>query len=422
MSRRRLAVSAVWLCCLASAAVIVARARYITDLSAFLPAKPTATQQLLVDQLRDGPASRLILIALEQGDAAARAAVSAAMEPRLRRDPHFSSVNNGEPVTAERDREFLFRHRYLLSDTVTAERFAPSGLHAAIADTIDDLTSPAGLLLKALLPNDPTGEMLHILDQLQRTPAPASRDGVWTSPDGARALLVAQTAAGGSDTDAQASAIEAIRAAFAAAVRASSAGAARAVQLKLSGPGVFAVDARAKIERAAVRLSIASSLLVVTLLFAVYRSVPALALGLAPVASGAAIGIAAVALGFGAVHGITLGFGITLIGESVDYSVYFFVQSRRLPQNAAAGSNWQRAWWPTIRLGMLTSVCGFASLLPSGFPGLAQLGLYSITGLIAAAMVTRFVLPELLPPGFRIGDVSALGLRIGRVRHSLCRR
>src|SRR6202022_4895666 len=25
---------------------------------------------------------------------------------------------------------------------------------------------------------------------------------------------------------------------------------------------------------------------------------------------------------------------------------------------------WQQLWWPTIRLGMLTSVCGFASLLP----------------------------------------------------------
>ena len=415
MSRRRLAVLAVWLCCLALGCVIVARARYVTDLSAFLPAKPTPTQQLLVDQLRDGPASRLILIALEQGDSAARAQLSAAMGSRLRRDPQFSSVNNGEPATAQRDREFLFEHRYLLSDTVTAERFAPPGLHAAIADTIDDLTSPAGLLLKALLPNDPTGEMLHILDQLQRTPAPASRDGVWASPDGARALMVTQTAAGGSDTDAQGRAIEAIRDAFAAAVRASSAPAVQAVQLKLSGPGVFAVDARAKIERAAVRLSIASSLLVVTLLFAVYRSVPALALGLAPVASGAVIGIAAVALGFGAVHGITLGFGITLIGESVDYSIYFFVQSRRVPQNGAASATWQRSWWPTIRLGMLTSVCGFASLLPSGFPGLAQLGLYSISGLVAAALVTRYVLPALLPSGFAIHDVTPLGAGVARL-------
>ena len=62
---------------------------------------------------------------------------------------------------------------------------------------------------------------------------------------------------------------------------------------------------------------------------------------------------------------------------------------------------------------MLTSVCGFASLLPSGFPGLEQLGLYSISGLIAAALVTRYVLPALLPAGFAIRDVTAAGLRVG---------
>jgi len=415
MNRRRLSVPALWLCCVALASVIVARAHYITDLSAFLPARPTPMQQLLVDQLRDGPASRLILMAIEQGGAVTRAQVSVATASRLRGDRQFSSVNNGEPVTAQRDREFLFQHRYLVSDTVDAARFSASGLHAAIEDTIEELASPAGLMLKSLLPNDPTGEMLHVIDQLERTPSPSSSGGIWVSPDGARALMVAQTAAGGSDTDAQGRAIEAIRAAFAAAVRESSQGDAKSLQLKLSGPGVFAVGARAKIERAAVRLSIVSSILVVTLLFAVYRSLPALALGLMPVASGALIGIAAVALGFGAVHGITLGFGITLIGESVDYSIYFFVQSRRRRQNEATGPSWQRAWWPTIRLGMLTSVCGFASLLPSGFPGLAQLGLYSISGLIAAALVTRYVLPALLPGGFVIHDVAPLGARVARL-------
>jgi predicted exporter len=414
MNWRRAGVAALWISSLALASVIVARARYVTDLSAFLPATPTPAQQLLVDQLRDGPTSRLMLIAIEGGDAGARARVSAAMAGRLRRDRQFASVNNGEPVTAERDREFLFQHRYLLSDRVTAARFSEPGLHAAIEDTLDELASPAGLMLKSLLPNDPTGEMLHIIDQLDRTPSPPTSDGVWVSPDGARALMVAQTAAGGSDTDAQERAIEAVRSAFAAAVRESSASGAN-LQLKLSGPGVFAVAARAKIEHAAVRLSIASSILVVTLLFAVYRSLPALALGLAPVASGAVIGIAAVALGFGAVHGITLGFGITLIGESVDYSIYFFVQSRRLRQNEAASVSWQRAWWPTIRLGMLTSACGFASLLPSGFPGLAQLGLYSISGLVAAALVTRYVLPALLPGGFIIHDVTPLGSRVARL-------
>jgi predicted exporter len=409
MARARVLI--IWLGCVVFAAIIVARARYIADLSAFLPANPTAAQQLLVDQLRDGPASRLILIAIEQGDAASRARVSLGLVEQLRKDPEFSSVNNGEAVAGQRDREFLFQHRYLLSESVTAQRFTTTGLDAAIRETINNLASPGGLLFKSLLPRDPTGELLNIIDQLARSPAPQSRDGVWVSSDGTRALAVAQTAANGSDSDAQGHAIQAIQAAFAVAAAGSAQGAA-ALQLRLSGPGVFAVAARAKIERAAVRLSIISGILVVTLLLVVYRSLPALGLGLLPVATGALVGIASVALGFGAVHGVTLGFGITLIGESVDYSIYFFIQSRQNGADAAGSRTWQQRWWPTIRLGMLTSVCGFASLLPSGFPGLKQLGLYSIGGLIAAALVTRFVLPALLPAEFKIRNVAPLGARV----------
>jgi predicted exporter len=406
----RLRMLVIWLVCVAFAAVIVVRAHYITDLSAFLPANPTPAQQLLVDQLRDGPASRLILIAIEQGDAASRARASLALAERLRKDPEFSSVNNGEAAAGQRDREFLFQHRYLLSESVNAQRFTAAGLHAAIRDAIDNLASPAGLLFKSLLPRDPTGELLNVIDQLASSPAPESRDGVWVSSDGSRALAVAQTAASGSDSDAQSRAIDAIRAAFASAAADAPQGVAR-LQLRLSGPAVFAVAARAKIERAAIRLSIASGILVVTLLLLVYRSFAALGLGLLPVATGALVGVAAVALGFGAVHGITLGFGITLIGESVDYSIYFFIQSRQSAGGGAAGT-WQQRWWPTIRLGMLTSVCGFASLLPSGFPGLKQLGLYSISGLIAAALVTRFLLPALLPSNFSIRNVTPLGMRV----------
>jgi predicted exporter len=421
MISRRARIIALWGISIAAALWVVAHARYITDLTAFLPAKPTPEQKLLIDQLRDGPASRLILIALEGGDAQTRSRVSSSMAHGLRVDQEFSSVDNGEPLSAERDREFLFQHRYLSSDAVTAERFSAAGLRAAITDTIENLTSSTGLMLKSLVPHDPTGEMLRIIDQLARRQGPRTQDGHWVSADGARTLLVAQTAAAGSDTDAQERALNSIRAAFAASL-------APSVKLTMSGPGVFAVESRAKIKRAAMRLSILSGILVIGVLLAVYRSIPALILGLLPVASGALLGIAAVALGFGAVHGITLGFGITLIGESVDYSIYFFIQSSiqsamqssiEPSRGSAAGSmpqTWQRRVWPTLRLGMFTSVCGFASLLPSGFPGLAQLGLYSICGLIAAALVTRFLLPELLPRGFKIRDVSALGSRFGRLR------
>ena len=151
-------------------------------------------------------------------------------------------------------------------------------------------------------------------------------------------------------------------------------------------------------------------LLIAALLLAVYRSRRVLILGLLPVATGAMAGIAAVALGFGAVHGITLGFGITLIGESVDYSIYFFTQSPACTPSGTAPRPWRRQRWPIVRLGMLASVFGFASLLPSGFPGLAQLGAYSIAGLLAAAAVTRFVLPELMPARYRNSRYHGLGL------------
>jgi predicted exporter len=420
MKARRARIIAPWLIGVAAAVLIVARAHYITDLSAFLPAKPTPLQKQLIDQLRDGPASRLILIALEDGDAQVRAHVSSGLAQRLRADAEFSNVDNGEPVSAERDRDFLFQHRYLLSNAVTAQRFSAAGLRADIEDTIENLASSTGLMLKSLVPHDPTGEMLHIIDELARTRGPRTQNGVWVSADGARTLLVAQTAAPGSDTDAQERDLDAISTAFLASVTAAGS-AASAVRLRMSGPGVFAVAARTKIKRAATRLSVVSSLLVIGVLLSVYRSIAALILGLLPVATGALFGIAAVALGFGAVHGITLGFGITLIGESVDYSIYFFIQSLRKDALGSAAGSWQRLLWPTIRLGMLTSVCGFASLLPSGFPGLAQLGLYSISGLITAALVTRFVLPVLLPHGFKIRDVTPLGVWIGGRRDSLRR-
>jgi predicted exporter len=416
MTRAGVVGTLVWVVLAATAAVVIVRARYTTDLSAFLPKSPTATQRLLVDQLQDGLASRLIIVAIEGADSQTRARISVAMAERLHPDSQFVSINNGESAGMDRDRAFLFEHRYLLSDAVTPERFTVEGLKGAIQDTVDLLASPAGLLVKELLPHDPTGEMVEIVGQLGGGGAPRTENGVWSSGDGKRALIVAQTRALGSDTDGQQRAVEAIRRAFAAA-----SGQSRA-KLLMSGPGVFAVNSRATIIKEVTRLSILSTAVIVALLLGVYRSATALLLGLVPVASGALAGVAAVALGLGVVHGITLGFGVTLIGEAVDYSIYLFIQRQtqasQTPANEGrpdTGAGWQRSVWPTIRLGMLTSVCGFASLLPSGFSGLAQLGLYSIAGLVAAGLVTRFVLPHWLPRNFAIRDVAPIGVAVAKL-------
>jgi predicted exporter len=408
--RRSVTFIALWLAFLLACGAIISRTPFTTDLSAFLPRTPTPEQQLLMDQLRDGLASRLILVGIEGADAPGRARLSKQIAQRLRADPAFVTVNNGEPVNTERDRTFLFNNRYLLSTAVTPAHFSADGLHAALSESIDLLASPAGLLVKSLLPRDPTGEMVQLLGQLNSGSQPPMVDGAWASRDGARALMLMQTRAAGSDTDAQQGAMATIRQAFEQA-----AGESSGAKLVMTGPGVFSVTSRDTIKNQVSRLSIISIAIIAALLLLVYRSFTALALGFLPVISGALAGIAAVSLGFGAVHGITLGFGTALIGEAVDYSIYLFVQSE---QGGADQQNWIQRFWPTVRLGVLTSIFGFASLLLSGFPGLAQLGLYAIAGLVAAATVTRFVLPHLLPARFRIHDVAP----IGRVLAALVQR
>ncbi|MEM5317458.1 MMPL family transporter [Paraburkholderia sp. JHI869] len=412
---------AVWLLCLVACAVAIGRANFTADLSAFLPRSPSPTQQVLVDQLRDGLASRLILVGIDGGYESTRAELSRRVAASLRADPQFVAIHNGSGQNDARDEQFMFAHRYVLSPAVTPQHFTEQGLHEALGESLDLLTSSAGLVAKDLLPRDPTGEVAAMVGQLDSAAQPASRGGVWASRDGRRAVLVAQTAAAGSDTDAQAQAIDAVRAAFAAATR--TLPNASAYQVSLTGPGVFAVATRDAIRHDVERLSTLSLVLIVALLLTLYRSPRTLALGLLPVLSGVAAGIATVSLVFGTVHGLTLGFGTTLMGEAVDYSIYLFVQSSQGgPRSAAQNRDTMRAWlaayWPTIRLGVLTSVCGFATMLFSGFPGLVQLGLYSIAGLVSAALVTRFVLPQLCGGAVAIRDVSRIGAALARLAHA----
>jgi len=400
----------LWLLAMLAGAVVVWNSRFTADMSFFLPSHPTAEQQVLVDQLKEGVVSRLLMLAIKGGDAEQRGALSRELRGRLAKLPQFVSVQNGETGSQEADREFLFKHRYLLSPAVTPDRFTAAGLQQAIADNIDRLASPVGMLLKPLLSRDPTGEMVELLSRLDAGNQPDSRAGVWASRDGERAMLLVQTAALGSDTDGQEAAIALIRSQFAEAAR----GQGRAeASLDLSGPGLFAVNSRATIKGEVTRLSTISTLAIIAVLFFVYRSLRLLTLGLLPVVSGALAGIVAVSLAYGTVFGITVGFGSALIGEAVDYSIYYFVQSGR--DGAAA---WKRSFWPTIRLGVLTSAAGFGALLFSGFPGLAQLGLYSLAGVLTAALVTRFVLPQLGDAG-QLRDLAPLGRTVQLALHRL---
>jgi predicted exporter len=368
----------IWLLVLVLSAWQLARTRVIADLGAFLPPSATPTQQLLLEQMRSGVASRVILIAIGGAASEQLVAASRTLAAELSASGLFASVQNGADEGLRAEREALMSYRYVLSPAVAPERFSAQGLRLALESALGELATQSGSALRAVLPRDPTGELRQILERLPAS-GPARRDGVWFSADGSRVLLVAETIAGGFDAIAQEQAIRAIQKSVSG------------LNLEVSGAGVFAAASRAAIEREAWLLSLVSGTLILLLMLRIYRRARIVALCFVPVASGLAIGAAAVSVAFGNVHAITLGFGATLVGEAVDYPSYACL-------NAAPGESLRRALeriWPTLRLAVLTTVLGGLTMLLSSFTGLAQLGLLTMTGVLVAGLVTRHVVPAL---------------------------
>jgi predicted exporter len=400
----------LWLAAVLLCVGQITRTTFNADLSAFLPAKPDARQRVLIEQIESGLVARTLLVGIEGGDAASRAAASRELAAAMRASRRFEQVQNGQTSDWASVGQWLFEQRYLLSPAVDAQRFTAAGLREGIADSVSLLGTPAGQLIKPLLDRDPTGETQRIGEALIPANAPKSDGGVWVARQGERALMVAITRAPGADIDAHATTLAGMNEAFAPL-------AARGLVLRVSGAPVFAVQSRSSIEAESKKLAIVGTVLASGLLLLAFASPRALLVAMLPVATGVLAGIAAVSLGFGSVHGMTLGFGTTLIGEAVDYAIYYLVQARAFAKEGG-WRQWQRSGWPTVRLGLLTSVCGFAALVLSGFPGLAQLGVFSVAGLIGAALATRFVLPILMPHG-----TPGVGLRplLGRATGAVLR-
>ena len=384
----RLWVLLVWCLAMAAGIAVVSRTHFTADLSAFLPNSPDARQKLLIEQLQSGIASRTLLIGITGGDGAGdRATASSALAAALRASGRFEQVQNGDTHGWRETGAWLVAHRYQLSPAMKPAHFTLEGLRAAVDDTLSLLGTPAGAAVRPLLERDPTGEVQRIAESLVPASAPRSEAGVWVSRNAPRAVLIATTRAAGANLDAQAADIAVVRSAFAI-------NEVQGLQLEISGPAVFAVQSRDRIQREAGELALLGVLAMSGLLLLAFASPRALLLAFLPVATGVVGGTCAVALVFGTVHGLTLGFGSTLIGETVDYALYYLIQAR-----LTGAMEWKRQHWPTVRLGLMTSVAGFTALIFSGFPGLAQLGVFSVAGLLAAALATRYVLPVLAPHG-----------------------
>jgi predicted exporter len=372
-----LTLAAVW--------VIFTQVTLRSDLSLFLPTAASEMDTFLLKELNEGHASKLLLIAIEDGTEEQRAEVSRQLTVKLRQNKLFSRVENGV-YEVDNSTYPLFRYRYLLSPRVNSETFSTENLTQALTTRLRELHTPLPPSFKALLTADPTMEYRQLANHWLPKLQPFRSHGVWSSEDGTRALLVAETLGSGLDINDQQAAVTAIEKNFSAL------DAGNQLTLRISGPGAFAVQSRSLIKNETRNLSMAASAGILLILFLAYRSASYLLYVSAPLLSAMIAGTITTHAAFGELHGITLAFGITLLGVCVDYPIHLFSHLR---PGEAPKITFQRIWHP-LRLGVISTCIGYLILITTEYDGLRQLGVFTVSGLLTAALVSRWVLPDIV--------------------------
>lgn len=406
--RRAVPILLALLAALLLAAGVFRTVRLRSDMADFLPAGQTEAARLMLDELRTGAAANLLLIGIEGAAPADLARISRTLADGLRHSGQFAFIENGTHPFEGQEAAFLFAHRYLLSSVTTAAAFETPALRQDMQGLLAALRSSAASLVVRFGLADPPGALRELAQRWIGGTEIHSEDGVWFATDRTRAVLVARTRAGGLDIAGQDDADATLHAAFAAA----DPGGAR---LLVSGPAIFTRDAANGIRDDVRLLSVVSVVLIASLLLWRFRSPLVIAAIAVPIVLSIAVAAAVVQLLFGFVHAVAFGFGMTMLGVTVDYPVLLI--GHRKQTEAASGT--LRRIGRSFNLAVVTAALGLTGMAFSGFPGIAQLGSFSAVGLLTAAAATRWILPPLIVAAdlapVSAGDPARL-LRIERLR------
>lgn len=152
-------------------------------------------------------------------------------------------------------------------------------------------------------------------------------------------------------------------------------------------------------------IGVGSTIGLIVLVWFGFRSFRPLLTEFAAVSAGCLMALAVTHLLFQQVHLMTLVFGASLIGVSVDFSFYYL--STQAAQRQLKSSVVMRRMLPSLAMGLLTTVAAYLCLSLTPFPGLKQIAVFSMTGLIAAWVTSVLLLPR-LPPLDNSGAVRRL--------------
>jgi predicted exporter len=159
-----------------------------------------------------------------------------------------------------------------------------------------------------------------------------------------------------------------------------------------SGVVLHAAAAASKAQAEVATFGTIDLLAVVLLIVLVFRRLRPLIVTLLTIAIATVAALTACHYAFGEVHILTLTFGTSLIGVSVDYALHYFVNGMPADGDPAEPHNIV----PALILGCTTTVAGYLTFLIAPIPGLRQIALFSAVGLATACAVVILLYPRTL--------------------------
>jgi predicted exporter len=160
-----------------------------------------------------------------------------------------------------------------------------------------------------------------------------------------------------------------------------------------TGAVFFAHDAANEAMSEASTIGVVSLVATLAMIFVVFRGLRPIALGFLAIGIGILFAFVGTALVFGGVHTIALLFGASLIGVSVDYALQYFCEYFD-PDAPDPRARLMRVL-PGVSIGLFTTLIGYCTLLLAPFPGLRQVAVFSLVGLIASVLTVALWFPLL---------------------------
>lgn len=286
--------------------------------------------------------------------------------------------------------EFLIRNARNLVHEDDLQSIAiktnPDNIQANLQADFRQLTSPQGMATKRLIQLDPLGfrsVLAPRLKQLNSFSQATVSDGHLFSQDGTAILLMAQSDIPMTDADGATRLIKQFNNACAVLPE--------NITTDIISGHIHTVANATTIQSDLLTISIIALAALVLLFVVFFRTPQAIGVFLMPLGA-MACGLGALALLNQSISAIVIGFGAVLIGISVDFAmhVYFAIARHR----GSPGEATRAVAKPILYCG-LTSCAAFGALFLSGIPGIRQLALFSIAGLVASLFFSLVILPLL---------------------------